>query len=341
MSFERGLAAIRLESPTEIPHTQYMSHPRLAEALAGKASDDPQFGEALSKALDIDFVWYTDGPAVHGRLTSMGHAVWQEDGSDFDTNIQCPFNDVEEVLSFDPVAEYGIPDVNAKAEEYQAFWKERQAANDAVHPGGLYRSLFSFAIAAFGWDMFLTAGATDEERFDKVLEGFFQIIMAHTQAWAKTDIEVFLTHDDMVWTEGAVFHPRWYRAHVFPRYRKYWEVLKDAGKKVLFCSDGDFTEFVDDLAEAGAEGFIFEPLTSLEYVVERYGKTHVIIGNADTRILTFGTKEGVRREVKRCMDLGRDCPGYFFAVGNHIPHNVPVANGLECFKAYREMRVRG
>jgi len=326
MSYERGIAAIRLESPAVIPHTQYISHPRLVEMLGDR--------------LDLDFIFSTDGPEVKGRLTNMGHAFWNEDWSDYNTNYCYPFATPEEVLSFDPVAEYGLPDINAKAEEYQARWKQGQANCDAVLPGGLYRTLFSFAIASFGWDMFLTAVGLDEERFEKVLEGFYQIIMAHTQAWAKTDIEVFLTHDDMVWTEGAIFHPKWYRSHVFPRYRRYWEVVRDAGKKVLFCSDGDYTEFVDDLVAAGAQGFIFEPLTSLEYIVPRYGQTHVIIGNADTRILTFGTKGAIRDEVKRCMELGRDCPGYFFAVGNHIPHNVPVENALECFEAYWEMRYR-
>ena len=94
--------------------------------------------------------------------------------------------------------------------------------------------------------------------------------------------------------------------------------------------DGNFDVFVDDLAVAGADGFIFEPLTDLEYIVERYGQTHVIIGNIDTRILQFGTPEEIRADVKRCAELGRDCPGYFFAVGNHIPYTVPIPN-VECY----------
>jgi len=340
MSYERGMAAIRLQSPDEIPQTQYISHPRLATALTGLAPDDPRLGEEYARVLDLDLHWSTDAPQVQGRLTNMGHAVWLEDGSDFDTNIQCPFATPEEVLAFDPVAEYGIPDVDEQAARYQAQWTATQRQTDGVLTGGIYRTLFSFAIAAFGWDMFLTAAALDEERFDRVLDGFFRIIMAYTQAWAKTDLEVFLTHDDIVWTQGAVFHPDWYRRHVFPRYRAYWEVVRDAGKPVLFCSDGDYTEFIDDLAAAGAQGFIFEPLTDLDYVVSRYGKTHVIIGNADTRILTFGSKEQVWDEVRRCIDAGRDCPGYFFAIGNHIPHNVPVENAVECFRAYWALRRR-
>jgi hypothetical protein len=340
MSLSRGLAAMRLEKPAIIPHAQYITHPRWLEHLAGCPQDSPGFKAALDAKLDMDFYWNTDGPEVKGRQTNMGHAVWQEDLSDYDTHVVCPFPTPEDVLSFDPVAEYGLPDIDKKAAEYQAWWTKAQAETNGVLTGGLYHTVFSFAIAAFGWDMFLTAAGLDEERFENVLEGFFKIIMAHTQAWCKTDIEIFLTHDDIVWTQGAVFHPKWYRKHVFPRYKKYWDEVRNAGKKVLFCSDGNFTEFVDDIAAAGAQGFIFEPTTSLEYIVEKYGQTHVIIGNADTRILTFGTKADVYKEVKRCMDLGRNCPGFFFAVGNHIPPNVPIANADACLEAYWEMRER-
>jgi len=65
-----------------------------------------------------------------------------------------------------------------------------------------------------------------------------------------------------------------------------------------------------------------------EDLAEKYGKTKVIIGNVDTRILTFGTREQIFREVRRCANIGRNRPGYFFAVGNHIPHNVPLKNAL-------------
>jgi len=340
MSYERGMAAIRLQSPAEIPHTQYITHPRFLEALAGVPRDHADFPERSARALDLDFIWYTDGPDVKGKCTDMGHCVWVDDGSDYRLPGEYAFKTTEEALAFDPVAEHGIPNVDDQAAKYQAWWKDAQARTDAVLPGGLYKTLFSFCIHTFGWETFLTAAIEDEDRFDKILEGYFKIIMAYTQAWAKTDIEVFLTHDDIVWTAGPVLNPRWYREHVFPRYRKYWEVIRNAGKKVLFCSDGNFNEFVDDLAAAGTEGFIFEPVTTLEPMAAKYGNTHVIMGNADTRVLTFGTKADVRREVQRCMNVGRDCPGFFFAVGNHIPPNVPVENAIECIEEYRRLRHR-
>jgi len=64
---------------------------------------------------------------------------------------------------------------------------------------------------------------------------------------------------------GAIFHPNFYREYIFPRYKELWKPLKEKGIKVIFCSDGNFTEFIDDIVDAGADGFIFEPLSSLEY----------------------------------------------------------------------------
>ncbi|MFQ6133936.1 MAG: uroporphyrinogen decarboxylase family protein [Armatimonadota bacterium] len=343
MSYDRGWAALHLDMPPTIPHTEYCSHPRLVKAVTGL--DPREDGGAWSRfyeMTDYDLLFGTnDGPAWQGRTTNMGHAVFQEGGTDYDDNVHCPFGDPEDVLSFDPVEEYGLPDLAERTQLFEhAYQSRRQAHPTLVTTGGYYKTLVSACIAAFGWEMFLTAAPLDYQRFDQVLEGFFRISMANFQAWAQTSAPVFICHDDMVWTEGAIFHPDWYRRCVFPRYRKLWSVLKEAGKIVLFCSDGDYTEFVDDIAEAGADGFIFEPLTSLERVVEGYGQTKVIIGNADCRILTFGTCDQVRAEVQRCADLGRDCPGYFFAVGNHIPHNVPLENALYYLELIQELGQR-
>lgn len=337
MSYDRGIAAIRLEAPAEVPHTQYVTHPEWVQHLRctfGRPSAD------VADLLDFDFCFHTDGPSnMGGRWTDMGHAVWQADGSDYRLPKDSPFTDPEEIYALDPAEEYGRIDVAAKTAEYQAWYDQARKA-DRVVPGGLYRSVVSYAIAAFGWENLLIAAGTDPRRFGEVLDRWGDLLMDHVRAWADTDIEVFLTHDDMVWTAGGIFSPEFYRTYVFPNYRRYWDCVKNAGKRVVFCSDGNYTEYVDDIAAAGADGFIFEPLTELEPICRKYGRTHAIIGNADTRILTFGTEDQIRDEVHRCMDLGRDCPGYFFAVGNHIPPNVPIASADACIETYMRMRQR-
>jgi uroporphyrinogen-III decarboxylase len=73
---------------------------------------------------------------------------------------------------------------------------------------------------------------------------------------------------------------------------------------------------------------------------EKYGDTHSFIGNVDTRVLLLGDKDDIRREVKRCVDIGRDYAGFFMAVGNHIPPNTPVANAIYYNEAFEELRYR-
>lgn len=326
MSYQIGIDTIHLRPTPRLAHTEYCSN----EALRRRLTRD---GGRLEDALEMDLVWSThDGPvpwSERGRVTDMGHAEFLEDGVDKRQPKTCPFNDPEEVFEFDAVREYGLPDFDQLVAFYEKHYRESQAAfPNQVFTGGYYKTIVSGAIEAFGWDMLLAAAA-DQERFERVLDSIFRLSLHHVKAWARTAIEVFICHDDMVWTEGAFMDPVFYRRAVFPRYAKLWAELKRAGKKVLFCSDGNFGAFVDDIAEAGADGFIFEPMTPLEPIVAKCGKTHVIVSSkVDCRTLTFGTPAEIQSEIDATLALASDCPGFMFAVGNHIPSNVPVENAV-------------
>lgn len=336
MSYERGMAAIRLECPAEVPHTQYITHEPWLEHLRAKTGRPDADFEQL---LDFDLAWNVEGPSLGGRWCDMGHAEYKADGSDKRPAIKSPWQGPEDVLSVDPRKEWRMADFASMRERAQA-WVVASRERDRVVTNGTYCSLISFAIGAFGWDDMLMAIGTDEDRFgEQVLGGMADVIMSYVEAWAATDLEVYLTHDDFVWTSGGFLRPEFYRKWVFPQYKRYWECLKDAGKKVLFCADGDYSEYVDDIVAAGADGLIFEPMTDLAMICQKYGQSHVIIGNADCREMT-GSADAVRAEVARCMEVGKGCPGYFFAVGNHIPPSVPVANAEVCMDAYFQMRDR-
>ncbi len=334
MSIDIGWQSLRLQSPERLGHTEYCSNYALVRAVTGKDPNvDGSAWRDFADAWEFDLLWtVNDGPvdwSARGRVTDMGHAEFLEGGVDRRDTVTCPFTDVEQVWAFDAVEEYGLPDFRELVAYYDQWYRDGQAANpNQAHPGGYYKTIVSGAIQAFGWDMLLLAAA-DRERFDRVLEGIFQLSLHHFKAWAETSAPVYICHDDMVWTAGPFMHPRIYRESIFPRYKKLWKVLKDAGKTVLFCSDGCFTPFIDDIADAGADGFIFEPLTDVDAVVARYGKTHVIVSSkVDCRTLTFGTKEQIAAEVDATVAIAKDCPGFMAAVGNHIPSNVPVENGL-------------
>ena len=82
MSYERGMAALHLEMPDRIPHTEYVSHWELVRHVTGL---DPNARPSATRPTaastspgDYDLLWNTnDGPVPwqeRGRTTDMGHA---------------------------------------------------------------------------------------------------------------------------------------------------------------------------------------------------------------------------------------------------------------------------
>lgn len=324
MSYRIGIDTIHLRPTPRLAHTEYSDHGPLhrhIQALTGKP---------FEQAWEYDLVWVTDdGPfgnwAQHGRATNMGHAEYVAGATDFVEPTACPFSDVGQVYEYDATAEYPMAPMDELVDYYQQLHQKMKAAKpDVVVPGGYYKTIVSGAIAAFGWEMLLEAAA-DQDAFAGVLDSFFRRTLHHVRAWAQTSIEVFIQHDDFVWSAGAFMDPVFYRKVIIPRYAQLWDALHSAGKKVLFCSDANWIEFLDDIADAGADGFIFEPMMPLEPVVEQYGRTHVIVGSkADCRTMAFGTVDQIQAEMDATFALAGDCPGFVFAVGNHIPANVPI-----------------
>ena len=333
MSREIALRALNLDAPERPAHTEYVGHRELLSHITGVPQDHPECGARFTKAWDIDFTWNTPhGPVSWkdvGRVTDMGHSEYVAGGSDRRNAQPSPFRSVEDVLAFNAVEEYGLPDLDELTRWCRECHRARSEGDpNVLVPGGYYRTLVSGAIDAFGWDLLLEAAA-HQDAFDRVMGTFFELSLRHYTAWSRTDIQVFICHDDMVWSQGAFMHPDFYRRAIFPRYKTLWSVLKEAGKKVLFCSDGQWFEFADDIAAAGADGFIFEPMVPFDRMVERFGKTHVIIGSSvDCRTLTFGSREKIKAEIDASLALGMGCPGWFAAVGNHIASNVPIENAL-------------
>ena len=349
MSLADGWAALNLEMPPRIPRTEYSAegHWDLIHAVTGidvgvDSADDvkERASVAFMQEWNYDFFWSTlIGGDEFGELrTDMGHAEYAAGGVDRRDSVFCPFETPEQVLAFDPLEAFGEPDKGELTRRFEMHYRANCERHEfGVNMTGIYTTLVSGLIDLFGWEMLLLAAGTDPLRFGALANRYADWMMGTFEALAEADVPVVMVHDDIVWSSGPIFRPAWYREYVFPNYARYLAPLLDSGKRIMFTSDGDFDAFVDDVARSGVHGFVFEPLTSLKAIVERYGRTHVIIGNADTRILLSGTQAEIRAEVERCISLGQNCPGYFLAVGNHIPPNTPVENALYYNQVYEEL----
>lgn len=341
MSRQLALDTIALKPTARFAHTEYSLeyHQAGLHRKVGPEPDPQASLRDLYKRWGMDFLWTVEDGlhgdwAKRGRCTNMGHAEYASDGSDLNLPTKCPFEAPEEIWEFDAVKEYGLPTMAEQVAAYEKWLaQKRHDFPDQLCTGGYYKTIVSGGIQAFGWDMLLEAAA-EPDRMERVWDGFFRRTKFHMEAWAQTSVEAVIQHDDFVWTAGAFMRPEIYRAHIIPRYAELWKPLKRAGKKVLFCSDGDFREFAGDIVAAGADGLIFEPVMDFAEMVARFGQTTALVGSAvDCRDLTFGTWETVRAGVDRTLELARTCRGVMLAVGNHLPANIPVPM-LEQYREY-------
>jgi len=352
MSFKDGWAAMNLEMPARVPRVEFDAqvHWDLVKTVTGIEVGVESPSEVKDRASRAFMkAWSYDtflASLIHANelgetQTSMGHAVYAAGGVDYNNRIHCPFKTPEEVLAFDPWEVYGERDRKEIARRFEEHYRQMcEWAPDLVNMTGIYITCVSGLIAMFGWEMLLTAAGLDPKGFGEVTNRYAKWISQYYHALADTSVPVIYSHDDIVWTAGAIFKPDWYRRYVFPNYRTFYEPLIESGKKIIFISDGNYTEFVDDIAACGVHGFFFEPLTDLSYLAERYGQTHVLIGNADTRCLLYGSKAQIRADVERCMALGKKCPGYFLGVTNMIPANTPVESALYYNQVYEDLCMR-
>lgn len=331
MSRQTALDNINLIPTDRWGHTEYSLrfHPGDIRGRTGLHPDTPEAQRSFYDAWELDFIWAVDDGLhknwkEYGRTTEMGHAVYQADGGDKQDAEPSPFKDPEDVWAFDAVKEYGLPDRAEQIAAYQAHLDTfRTGFPHQLTTGGYYKTMVSGAIESFGWDMFLMA-LTDPGQMETVLDSFFRYTQFHMNAWAETDAEVIIQHDDFVWSEGAFMHPDIYRNVIIPRYAELWKPLHAAGKKVLFCSDANFVEFAEDVAAAGADGFIFEPMNDFSFMVEHFGDSHCLVGSCmDCRDLTLGHWDKFLTDMDQTFALLKQCRGAIVSVGNHLPANIP------------------
>ena len=350
MSYSDGIAAINLEMPKRIPRSEYSAelYFDLMRRVTGIDVHDDSTDElktramlAFRKAWNYDFCWNIMVDAKYAfkdKRTKMGHAEFTQGGIDYTDDITELFKTPEEVFAFDPFEAFGEVDIATEVLKFEKDYQKRcETYPEEVNMTGVYVTCISGLIDLLGWDMLLYAAGIDPVKFGEFTTRYTDWIGQYYKALAESDVPIVMVHDDLVWTAGPFIHPDWYRKFVFPNIKKNMLPMKEAGKKIMFTSDGNFDMFVDDVAGCQVDGFIIEPITDMAAIAEKYGKTHVIIGNADTRTMMFGSKEDIHAEVKRCMDIGRECPGFFMAIGNHISPGTPIENLLYYNQCYESM----
>lgn len=198
----------------------------------------------------------------------------------------------------------------------------------------LYTTLFMWAVEVLGWEVFMLAGIEQSGRFHEhflvpCVEKSKQIIHEILEA---SESPFIFVHDDLADASGPVFPPSWYDEFIFPHYPEIWKEAKDRGKKIILVADGNMTEFLPNLLQAGVDGFMFEnPATSIDDVISYFGLPgKIMIGGIDTQKLTYGTPEEVKQMVYDLHGKTKYIKGFAISSCGGLHGNIPLPN-LEAY----------
>lgn len=269
-------------------------------------------------------------------VSDDGKRRFTRDGGVWAVGDRERFRDFSDVLATDPLSyEVENPDGQMVAQMSALMapaWSRGFAA--PLH----YGTLLTRATIEFGWEPFLMAAALDPDRFGLLLERFAEASLAVITGWARTPgTELIAVHDDIAGTRGLIVSPEWCRQYLFPWYRRLFDVVHAAGRKVLYMSDGNYLPVLDDILACDPDGLFIESSSmDPETFMRHAGPGKFYLVKTDNRNVDVGTPQQIREELARLRELHLHFPGILMYRGGGNPSE---ENARAFAEAYQELLV--
>ncbi|MDI6450469.1 uroporphyrinogen decarboxylase family protein [Anaerobaca lacustris] len=156
-------------------------------------------------------------------------------------------------------------------------------------------------------------------------------------------VDVVMIGDDIAGQSGPLFSPDFYRRVVKPRQKKLIQHIRSLTKgKIWYHTCGSAVSLLADLIDNGID--ILNPVqisaTNMDpgQLKQHFGRSLVFWGGGvDTQhVLSFGTPEEVRQDVRSNIEAFKPGGGYVFNSVHNIQAGVPPENIVAMFDAARE-----
>jgi len=179
---------------------------------------------------------------------------------------------------------------------------------------------------SIGFDTFNIKLIEDPEFVEEVLSRISDWYARVVTELCKLDFDFIWAADDIAYRSAPFFSPRMYREILLPHTRKVAEKIT---LPWIYHSDGNLLPIMDDLLSQGMNAIHpLEPGSmDLLRLKRRYGRRVTLVGNIDIDLLTRGTTQEVKKQVKDRIKMLGPGYGYILCSSNSItpgckPENV-------------------
>ena len=235
---------------------------------------------------------------------------------------------------------------NASPKLPQDFWENFKYAKKMMGDTVIAHPYTSVSLDGLyplaGWEIFgqvvMEKPALLAEYLDAAADATVKRVHIYCEYFTAKQCPVVLVYSDIAYKNGLLLSPKFLRMSLKPAFSKIASAFHEHGIKVVYHSEGDIREFIDDLIEAGADGI--NPVDSNENmdapkIRQKYPELILWGGIENSDRLVFGTPAEIRWEVERVVDgVGR---GLIVGASGGVHPACKLQNCIEMVDALHKM----
>lgn len=358
-SWERVIRALDIEMPDRVPIFEMHIPPKISSYILGKsevlANNIQSCFEMLSRGYDaeklnefiaeelielhlkagLDFI-RVPGGFIRGRdIVRLNEVTWEIDGKRYRYSAE------------------SIWELESRENEVEEKVREWLRMDSEARIDGMIFSILRNIVKKVKGKIFLTFDAdgswgpivSDPKLLIKVLswmhtkpdlvEALIRKMTLHAIGVGNIAIDegadAILMCVDYGNKNGPWMSPKLFKRFVKPALKGQVDSFNKKGAYAILHSDGNIAAILRDVVDSGIDayqGIDIEAGMSLRAVKEQYGDEICLIGNVDPRIIEFGTRDEVSKEVRRCLKEGAPGGGYILSASANISINTNAENFL-------------
>jgi len=194
-----------------------------------------------------------------------------------------------------------------------------------------YEGFFWYPRTLFGIENHFYAFYDQPELIHRINQDLVDFILSTLDSICEIHIPDFMTFaEDMSYNHGPMLSKDLFDEFILPYYKQVIPAFKKKGIKVIIDSDGDVTEMIPWLIEAGADGLLpLERQAGVDVLaLKKAFPKFLFIGAYDKMVMKFG-EDAMREEFERLLPAIQ--MGGFIA---SVDHQTPPDVSLEQYNTY-------
>ena len=329
------LSTLRRGKGAHIPLAELGVHPEIKGRMLGRP--------CTTLADDIDF-WFMAGydyvklqPGVDfnpGKIGGPERALYQADGT---AGRKWAAEGSGVITSVQELERYQFP--RKEEFDYRKFDQVSSLLPEGMGVVGQYGDIFTMTWEMMGFETFSLALYEDPDLVLELNTRVGELVLSMFEHFASCDaVDALWYSDDIAYASGLMVAPAVLDRYFFPWLKRIGTLARSSGKPLIYHSDGILYDVMETLIGAGVDALhpIEPKAMDLADVKQRFGDRLCLMGHVDVDLLSRGTVEEVKAQVRANLEVAAADGGYCIGSGNSIPEDVKYENYMAMLEAARE-----